>query len=68
MICVNMPHGQLKEIHNVMYVPEIKKNLISISSVADQDLKVEFVKSGCVVKDIHDHYRVIARGTRAGGL
>lgn len=68
MIYVNMLDGQLKEIHNVLYVLEIKKNLIYVSSVTGQDLKVEFVKSGCVVKDIHDHYRVIARGTKVGGL
>jgi hypothetical protein len=65
---VTLPTGEVKQIHNVMYVRGIKKNLISISTIADQDLKGEFVKSHCVVKDIQDHYKIIARGFRVGGL
>lgn len=51
-----------------MYVLGIKKNLISVSTIANQDLKVEFVKSQCVVKDIQDQYKVIATRTRFGCL
>ena len=29
---------------------------------------MEFVKSQCVLKDIQDRYKVIATGTRVGGL
>jgi hypothetical protein len=29
---------------------------------------VEFLKSQCLVKDIQDFYRVVATGTRIGGL
>ena len=43
VIGVNLPNGQEKQIHNVMYVPDIKKNLIYVSTIVDQDLKVEFV-------------------------
>lgn len=35
-----------------MYVPRIKKNLIFDSTIAENYLKVEFVNSWCVVKDI----------------
>lgn len=45
IICVNFPNGQERQIHNVMYVPGIKNNLIFVSTIVDQDLKVEFVKS-----------------------
>ena len=51
-----------------MYVLGIKKNLIFVSTIADNDLKVEFMQSRCVVKDIQDHYKVIATGSRVGGL
>lgn len=51
-----------------MHVPCIKKNLMSISTIATQDLKVEFVKSQSIVKDIQDRYKVISTGTRVGGL
>jgi hypothetical protein len=67
-LSVTLPTSEVKQIHNVMYVPGIKKNLISVSTIANQDLKVEFVKSQCVVKDIQDHYKIIARGSRVGGL
>lgn len=43
-----------------MYVPDTKRNLIYVSTITNQDLKVEFVKSQCVVKDIQDKYKVIA--------
>ena len=31
-------------------------------------MKVEFYKYKCHVKDIQDHYKVIAIGSRLGGL
>ena len=43
-----------------MYVPRIKKNLIFVSAIIDNDMKVEFGKFKCHVKDVQDHYRVIA--------
>ena len=52
IIGVMLPNGKERQIHDVMYVPSIKKNLISIFSIVYQDLKVEFFKSQCVVKDI----------------
>ena len=51
-----------------MYVPGIKKNLISIFAITDNDMKVEFDKYKCHAKDAQDHYRVIAIGSRLGGL
>ena len=51
-----------------MYVPGIKNHLIYVSTIVDIDLKVEFVKSRCVVKDIQDRYRVASIGTQVGGL
>jgi hypothetical protein len=65
---VTLPTSEMKQIHNIMYVSGIKKNLIFVSTITDQDLKVESVKSRCVVKDIQDHYKIIARGSRVGGL
>jgi hypothetical protein len=51
-VSMTLPTGEVKQIHNLMYVPSIKKNLIYVSTIVDQDVKVEFVKSQCVVKDI----------------
>ena len=51
-----------------MYVTGIMKDLISVSTIVDQDLKVQFVKSHYVVKYIHDYCKIIAKGFRVGGL
>ena len=51
VICVNLPNGQMKQIHNVMYFPGIRKNLISVSTITDRNLTVEFMQSNCYVKD-----------------
>ena len=42
-----------------MDVLGIKNNLIYVSIIVDNDLKVEFLKSQCVVKDIRDHYKIL---------
>ena len=55
-------------MHNAMYVPGIKKNLIHLSSITDNDMKVEFDKYKCHFKDVQYHYRVIATRSRIGGL
>ena len=68
VICVNLPNGQMKQIHNVLYGLVIKKNLISVSSITNQNLNVEFMQSHCLAKDIQNHYKVIAIGTRIGEL
>ena len=44
----------IHHIHNVVYVPGIKKILISVSTITDQNLKVEFFNNYCIVKDLLD--------------
>jgi hypothetical protein len=46
----------------------IKKKLISVLAITYQGLKVEFVKSGYLVKSIQNHYKVITEGIKVGGL
>ena len=36
VISFNLPDGQFKQIHNVMYVLGIKNNLISVSFITDK--------------------------------
>ena len=50
-----------------MHVLGIKKNLIYVSSITDND-KIEFDKYKCHVKDAQYHYRVIATWSILGGL
>eukprot|EP00253_Pinus_taeda_P029840 PITA_29840 len=50
-ILMMLPNGNIRYIKNVMYVPRIKKNLIFVSMMADQDLQVEFFISCYVIKE-----------------
>lgn len=40
---------------------KIKEELISVSTITYQHLKVEFVKSHYFVKDVQDNYKVVAK-------
>ena len=51
-----------------MYVICIKKNLIYVSAITNNDMQVEFDKYKCHVKDVQDHYKVIAIGSGLDGL
>ena len=55
-IPMTLPNGTVRHIRNVVYVLGIKKNLISMSTITDQNLKVEFFKNYCIVKDLLDHF------------
>ena len=65
---MTLPNGSVRHIRNVVYVLGIKKNLISVSTITDQNLKVEFFKNYCIVKDLMDQYKTLAKGVRVGGL
>jgi hypothetical protein len=67
-IPVTLLNGTVRHIHNVVYVHGIKKNLIYVSTITDQNFKVEFFKTYCIVKELQDHYRTISSGVRVGGL
>ena len=65
---MTLSNGTFHHILNVVYVPGIKKKMISVSTITDQDLKVEFFKNHCIVKDLLDHFKTVATGVRVGGL
>jgi len=45
---LDLPEGNVK-ISNVLYVPDLSANLLSVSAMVDSDLLVTFDKSGCRV-------------------
>lgn len=62
------PNDNIKRIQNVMFVPSIKKNLISVSMIAYHNLKVEFLKTYCVINDLLDHQKLVTSRVRGGGI
>jgi hypothetical protein len=67
-IPVTFLNGTICHIRNVVYVPGIKKKMIFVSTITDQNLKVEFFKNYCIVKDLLDQFKMVATRVRAGGL
>ncbi len=56
------------QLNDVLLVPDIKKDLISVSKLtSDLPLKFEFDGDGFVIKDRSTN-RVVARGTKKDGL
>jgi hypothetical protein len=67
-IPVTLSNDIARHICNVVYVLGIKKKLISVFTIIDQNLKVEFFKNYCMVKDLLDQYKIVATRVREGGL
>ena len=55
-------NGVVKQLFDVLYVPDIKRKLLSISAIMDRDLKVHFDKNGAQILDLQG--KVISKATR----
>ena len=64
---VSLRRGDGKELpmRNVLHVPNIAKNLVSVGQIVDQGMQVKFNKAGCFIEK---HGRLIARGKREGRM
>ena len=51
--------GKTKYILNVMHVPNLAKNMISVEQIVEQGMQVTFKKSGCFIEK---HGKLIAKG------
>lgn len=63
---VKLPSGDIRHLKNVLYVPGIKKKMVSVSMIIDQDMQVQFCKTNCVIKD--SQMETVARRVRVGNL
>ena len=52
--------GVVKQLFDVLYVPDIKRNLLSVSVIMDRDLKVHFDKNGAQILDLQG--KVVGKG------
>ncbi|MCO5579718.1 hypothetical protein L7F22_033578 [Adiantum nelumboides] len=64
-ILITISDGSDLCLPDVLYVPEIKKNLLSVSSLAKNGLRVIFEDDRCIVRD---RYSLITIGTLENGL
>jgi hypothetical protein len=49
-IVFNLPNGISKHIGNVLYIPKLTNNLLSINQLIEQDFMMEFETTKCWLK------------------
>ena len=57
--------GQKGIMRNVLHVPTITKNLVSIAQIVDQGMQVRFTHHGCFIEE---EGLIIAQGRRDGRM
>ncbi|MCO5581576.1 hypothetical protein L7F22_035464 [Adiantum nelumboides] len=67
-ILITISDGSDLCLPDVLYVPGIKKNLLSVSSLAKNGLRVIFEDDRCIVKDQENGYSLITTGMLENGL
>ncbi|MCO5603161.1 hypothetical protein L7F22_057308 [Adiantum nelumboides] len=65
--CANNASYPIKGV-DVLYILGIKKNLLSVSSLAKNGLRVIFEDDRCIVRDRENGYSLITTGTLENGL
>ncbi|MCO5554507.1 hypothetical protein L7F22_008036 [Adiantum nelumboides] len=67
-ILITISDGSDLCLRDVLYVPGIKKNFLSVSSLAKNGLRVIFEDDRCIVRDRENGYSLITTGTLKNGL
>ncbi|MCO5602817.1 hypothetical protein L7F22_056956 [Adiantum nelumboides] len=67
-ILITISDGSDLCLPDVLYVPGIKKNWLSVSSLAKNGLRVIFEDDRCIVRDRENGYSLITIGTLENGL
>ncbi|MCO5609186.1 hypothetical protein L7F22_063409 [Adiantum nelumboides] len=67
-ILITILDGSNLCLSDVLYVPGIKKNLLSVSSLSKNALRVIFEDDICIVRDRENGYSLITTGTLENGL
>ena len=65
---LSMHDGRTKHMVDVLHVPTITKNFVSIGQMVEQGLQVKFNSDGCFIKDPKNKYKMVAKGKRIGRM
>jgi len=65
---IMLPKGEIKQIDKVLYVPQLKKNLISVSQATDAGYTFIFSPQSCVLMDKKPSNKVLVVCQREGQL
>lgn len=68
-ISFQMHLGDVLELSDILFVPSLKKNLLSSSCMINVQWRVAFVRQQCTINDCSlASSRTLARGVREGGI
>ena len=65
---VQLSAGDIKALGEVLHVPSITKNLISVGQMVERNFQVRFNQQGCFIEDMGNHMQLIARGKKHGRM
>ena len=60
--------GTTNKLTDVLHVPTITKNLISVGQMVEKGLQVKFNYKGCFIEDPKKGYKMIAKGKKEGRM
>ena len=65
---VTLPNGESKSctLHDVLYVPKLAYNLISVTKASQTGKVVKFTKSACYILD--RNHKIVAKAAKVGSL
>ncbi len=65
---LSVQDGQTNNLKDVLHVPTITKNLVSVGQMVEQGLHVTFNPNGCFVEDMKNQGKLIAKVKRNGRM
>jgi hypothetical protein len=60
-IAVKTKQGQVKHINDVLYVPGLAHNLLSVGKLIEKGYLVVFKNNECIIYDKENHNQIIAK-------
>ena len=63
-----MHDGKMKYLADVLHVPNITKNLVSVGQMIEHGLQVRFNFDGCYVENFKNDCRLVAKGKHIGKI
>ena len=65
---LTLEDGKEKYMFDVLHVPTITKNLVSVGQMVEQGLQVRFNEHGCFIEDFKNKCRLVAKGNKNGRM
>ena len=63
-----MKDGHMKDLGDVLYIPNITKNLVFVRQMVKQGLQVRFDSHGCFVEDMKNDCCLVAKVNKNGSI